>query len=273
MVQETAPLNRRSTAYNLFILVLTLISLVIMVVMLLPLEEAAIGLLQFYDILICAIFLADFFLRLAVTPKKSDYFIKDGGWLDLLGSIPSLGSTFRYSGLFRLARLSRLARISRLLRGKSRKELLNDVVTNRSRYTAFVTILLAIIILSSASVLVLQFESQSRDALIKTGWDAFWYSIVTITTVGYGDYYPVTFWGRVTAMFIMVAGVGIIGVLASLMSNLLMGRIAAPVEEEAPTTPLLSSVEQELKRMNHELAEMRQLLEKISGESSQKKLD
>jgi voltage-gated potassium channel len=96
---------------------------------------------------------------------------------------------------------------------------------------------------------------------------------VTITTVGYGDYYPVTFWGRVTAMFIMVAGVGIIGVLASLMSNLLIGRIAAPVDEEAPRTVLPSTVEQELKRMNNELAEIRQLLEKISGESSKKKLE
>ncbi len=73
-------------------------------------------------------------------------------------------------------------------------------------------------------------------------------------------------------MFIMVAGVGIIGVLASLMSNLLIGRIAAPAEE-APSTVLPSTVEQELKRMNNELAELRQLLEKISGESSEKKLD
>ncbi len=273
MVQETAPLNRRSTAYNLFIFVLTIISLVIMVVMLLPLEDEAIGLLRVYDNLICIIFLADFFMRLITASKKSDYFIKEGGWLDLLGSIPSLGVTFKYSGLFRLARLSRLTRIARLLRGKSRKELLNDVVANRSRYTAFVTILLALIVLSSASVLVLQFESQSREAAIKTGWDAFWYSIVTITTVGYGDYYPVTFGGRVTAMFIMVAGVGIIGVLASLMSNLLMGRIAAPAKEEAPGTVLPYTVEQELKRMNNELAEMRQLLEKISGESSKKKIE
>jgi voltage-gated potassium channel len=273
MAQGTTSLSRRSTAYNLFILVLTLISLVIMVVLLLPLEDEAIGLLRVYDNLICAIFLADFFLRLVVTPKKSDYFIKDGGWLDLLGSIPSLGSTFKYAGLFRLARLSRLVRVTRLLSGKSRKELLNDVVSNRSRYTAFVTILLALIVLSSASVLVLQFESQSREAVIKTGWDAFWYSIVTITTVGYGDYYPVTFWGRVTAMFIMIAGVGIIGVLASLLSNLLIGRIAAPVNEEAPSTVLPSTVEQELKRMNNELVEMRQLLEKISGESSKKKLE
>jgi voltage-gated potassium channel len=270
MAQETASLSRRSTAYSLFILVLTIISLVIMVVMLLPLSDAAIGLLQVYDNLICAIFLVDFFIRLSASPKKSDYFIKEGGWLDLLGSIPSLGITFKYSGLLRLARLSRLIRIMRMLRGKSRKELLNDVVTNRSRYTAFITILLAIIILSCASVLVLQFESGSPEAKITTGWDALWYSIVTITTVGYGDYYPVTFWGRITAMFIMVAGVGIIGALASLLSNLLIGRIAAPEEQESPKPALSPTVEQELTSIKNELAEMRQLLEKISRDADKK---
>ena len=60
MTQETAPPRQRSNAYNIFILVLTIISLVIMVVMLLPLDDSTIGLLQFYDNLICVIFLATF---------------------------------------------------------------------------------------------------------------------------------------------------------------------------------------------------------------------
>ena len=85
-----------------------------------------------------------------------------------------------------------------------------------------------------ASVLVLQFESKSPDANITTGWDSFWYSIVTITTVGYGDFYPVTLWGRVTAMFIMFAGVGIIGALASILASLLVGGSSSEEEEEAP---------------------------------------
>jgi voltage-gated potassium channel len=273
MAQETISPHRRSTAYNLFIFVLTIISLVIMVVMLLPLNDAAIGLLQVYDNLICVIFLVDFFIRLSASPKKSDYLIKGGGWLDLLGSIPSFGVIFKYSILLRLARLSRLVRIMRILRGKSRQELVNDVVRNRSRYTGFITILLAIIILSSASVLVLQFESESPEAKITTGWDALWYSIVTITTVGYGDYYPVTFWGRITAMFIMVAGVGIIGVLASLLSNLLIGGIAAPAEQEKIEPVLASTVEQDIISIKNELIEMRHLLEKISREGDKKVSD
>ncbi len=266
MAQETAPHHQHSNAYNIFILVLTVISLVIMVVMLLPLDDATIGLLQFYDNLICVIFLIDFFLNLRAASPKSDYFIKERGWLDLLGSIPSLGVAFKYSGLFRLARLSRLVRILRLLRGENKEALVKDIVEHRSQYTGFITILLTIIVLATASVLVLQFESQSPEASITTGWDAFWYSIVTITTVGYGDYYPVTFWGRITAIFIMIAGVGIIGVLASLLSSLLVGSPPVPEEEETPATAITPMVEQELAIIKNELADLRQLLEKLSME-------
>ncbi len=140
----------------------------------------------------------------------------------------------KFAGLFRLARLSRFARITRLLRGENKKTLVKDVLENRSRYALFITILLTILVLTVASVLVLQFESQSPDAKITTGGDAFWYAIVTITTVGYGDYFPVTAAGRITAMFIMFMGVGIIGALASILASLLVGGSPPAEEEETP---------------------------------------
>lgn len=233
MTEETGVLSRHSNAYNIFIFVLTILSLGIMVAMLLPLSDTTITLLQVYDNLICVIFLIDFFGNLRASPRKSDYFIKERGWLDLLGSIPSFGLVFKYSGLLRLARLSRLARINRLMRGKNKEALVKDVIENRGKYTVFITVLLTILVLTVASVLVLQFESQSPEANIQTGGDSLWYSIVTITTVGYGDYYPVTAAGRITALFIMIMGVGIIGALASILSSVLVGSPPAPSEEEA----------------------------------------
>jgi voltage-gated potassium channel len=266
MTQETASPRQRSNAYNMFILVLTVLSLAVMVVMLLPISDATLKLLSIYDNLICVIFLIDFFVNLRAAPKKSDYFFHHGGWLDLLGSIPSFGLT-KYGGLLRLARLGRFARITRLLRGENKKSLLKDVLENRSRYAAFITILLTIIVLTVASVLVLQFESQSPEAKIITGGDALWYAIVTITTVGYGDYYPVTMAGRITAMFIMFAGVGIIGALASILASLLVGS-SAPAEEEAPGKVPAPTVEQELVMIKSELAALRQLLEKKGSEAN-----
>ena len=276
MTQETAKLRKTSNAYSIFILVLTVLSLAVMVAMILPLSDETLTVLSVYDNLICVIFLIDFFLNLRGASKKSDYFIGQRGWLDLIGSIPSFG-VLRLGGLLRLARLSRLARITRLLRGDQKKALVKDILDNRSQYAVFITLFLTILVLTVASVLVLQFESKAPDANITTGGDALWYAIVTITTVGYGDFYPVTAAGRVTAMFIMFAGVGIIGALASILASLLVGGSSSAEEEETPAaTPATAataalaaapalSVQEELKAVREELAVMRQLLEKMAA--------
>jgi voltage-gated potassium channel len=267
MAQTNAYPKPKSNSYTIFIFVLTIISLVVMVVMLLPgLSDETVKVLSFYDNLICVIFLIDFFINLKNSPQKSDYFIKDRGWLDLLGSIPSLGlvtNAGKYAGLLRLARLSRLARITRLMRGGGKEALVKDVLANRSRYTGFITILMTIIILTTCSVLVLQFESKNPDANIKSGWDALWYAVVTITTVGYGDRYPVTALGRLSGIFIMFAGVGIIGVLASILSSILVGSPDTSEEEALATAPVIPA-ENELNAIKNELAEMRQLMQEMS---------
>ena len=273
ITQDEHTMRHPSNAYQIFILVLTVLSLVIMVWLLLPLTQTTRNLLNFYDNLICFIFLFDFYLNIRGAKHKSDYFIKERGWLDLIGSIPSFGLT-TYGGLLRLARLSRLARITRLMRGQNKKELVDDVLKNRNQYTAFITILLTVIVLSVCSVLVLQFESKNPDANIQTGWDSFWYSVVTITTVGYGDRYPITVGGRITAMFIMFMGVGIIGALASILSSILVGAPSTEAAEEAengsPETPvemLAPATKQDLTDLRNELAALRKLLDKSSTDT------
>jgi voltage-gated potassium channel len=187
-------------------------------------------------------------LRLKRASSKRGYLIGGGGWLDLLGSIPSFGGALRFTALFRLARLSRLTRITRLLRGQNKGQLLKDVLDNRSQYAVLVTVTLAAIVLMVASILELQFEVGAPGANITTGGTALWWGIVTITTVGYGDTFPVTAAGRVTGFFVMFAGVGIIGALASILASVL---IPPPKESSAAV---------ETGALTHELAAIREAL-------------
>jgi voltage-gated potassium channel len=241
MTAEAPVLRQHGNAYNIFILVLTVYSLALMVLLILPLDEETHTLINVYDNMICVIFLMDFAYNLMGAKPKRAYFISGRGWLDLIGSIPTFGF-LRFTALLRLARLSRLARITRLLGGQAGKDLVIDVLRNRSQYATFITILLAGIVLSTASILILQEESRSPDANITTGGDALWWGIVTITTVGYGDFYPVTALGRITAVFVMFAGIGIIGALASILASLLVAPTTADDEPAAETAVAATSL-------------------------------
>jgi voltage-gated potassium channel len=241
---------KRSNAYDLFILVLTVLSLVIMLGLVLPwLNPPTKKLLNIYDNLICVVFLYDFAWNFSKAHPRRDYVVGRRGWLDLLGSIPSFGF-FQYTALLRLARLSRLARITRLMRAKNKREIVADIRAHRGQYAVFITLLAAMIVLMVASVLVLQFESSAPNGNIKTGGEALWWAVVTLTTVGYGDFYPVTLLGRLTGVLVMFTGIGIIGALASILASILV----APNQDEAPEE---ASMREELVAIRSELVALR----------------
>jgi voltage-gated potassium channel len=72
------------------------------------------------------------------------------------------------------------------------------------------------------SIAILQVE-QDPNSNIKTAEDSIWWAFVTITTVGYGDKYPVTTEGRIIAAFLMVAGVGLFGTFTGFIASWFMG--------------------------------------------------
>jgi len=256
MTPEATGKGKLSNSYELFILLLTLLSLLDMVALLLPrLAPATVTLLEIYDFAMCLVFLFDFGLRMRRASSKREYFMHQRGWLDLLGSIPTLG-LFRVTSLLRLARLSRLFRVLRQFRSEGGSGLAKDVLANRGQYAAFITLVLAMTVITVTSVLMVQTESRVAGSNITSGGDAIWWAIVTITTVGYGDQYPVTAFGRVLGAFVMFAGVGIIGALASILASVL---IPTP-EKHADPAAEIGELKDELAGVREELSAIRALL-------------
>ena len=252
-----------SNTYNIFILVLTIVSLTVMVIQVLLVQGSVTWqLVNAYDNLMCLIFLVDFAMHMMDAVHKRDYFIGERGYLDLLGSIPNFGfGIFPYVALLRIFRLSRLFRLRKLMNPKNRELLKKEILENRGSYALFITLMLVGVVLMFSSISVLLFESQSPDANILNGGNALWWAVVTITTVGYGDRYPVTPGGRITAVFVMFSGVGIIGALASILASIL---VPQPKEEAAPdpSVPPPPTVQEELAAVKNELSALRELLEK-----------
>lgn len=174
----------------------------------LPPEAAQI--LQVLDTAICGVFMVDFAIRFHKAKSKLEFM--KWGWIDLLASIPNLD-------FLRWGRLVRVLRIIRLLRGiRSFHRILSLIFQNKLQSGLGSVALTTFLLISFSSVSILMAE-RSSDATIKTAEDAVWWSVTTITTVGYGDKYPITLEGRIIAMVLMVAGVGLFGTLSGLVAS------------------------------------------------------
>ena len=204
--------GRKVTVYDLVIGILAIFSLVILIPIYFGnLSSVDVLVLTYLEYALCVVFLLDFFRSLHLAQDKLGYFLKGGGWLDLLGSIPiSAFAIFRVARLFRIIRL-----LQRMTGGELRRMFTGRLAQN----TLLFTLVIALLLVFTISWLVLLAEQGAPNANIKTYHDAVWWAFVTITTVGYGDYYPVTGWGQSFAVILMFFGLGIIGVLSSYLST------------------------------------------------------
>jgi len=111
----------------------------------------------------------------------------------------------------------------------------------------------AFLLIIFCSIGVLMFEQQSPNANIKTAGDAIWWSVTTITTVGYGDKYPVTTGGRIVAMILMVSGIGIFGTLSGLAASyFLHAKPANPEPDKDEVLARLKAIEEKIDRLARE---------------------
>jgi len=267
--QTTDRPARKLTIYDLVIGILAIFSLIILIPIYFGnLPAAAVTALDTLENLLCIIFLIDFFRSLRRAPKKWAYFLREGGWLDLLGSIPFVAA-------FAIFRVARLFRVVRLMRHVTGGQLRNIILGRLAQSTLLFTLVVALILVFTIGWGVFSVEHNAPHANITTYQDAVWWGFVTITTVGYGDYYPVTGTGRFLAVILMFFGLGIIGVLSSFLASTFVSLEARRRERRARRARSGEEVEEngedgedetidleaELAAMKEELTAIKQLLE------------
>ncbi|MDD5149897.1 MAG: ion transporter [Flavobacterium sp.] len=197
--------------FNIIIMVLTIYvlgALLLETIFVLPPETSK--LLKFIDNVICLLFFVDFTVRFYKAENKLKFM--RWGWIDLISSIPMIN-------YFRAGRLLRLIRLFRIVRAfRSSRMLLHHIFKNKAKGTFTTVSIFAVMLIIFSSIAILQVEN-TKEGNIKTAEDALWWAYVTITTVGYGDKFPVTTEGRIIAVVLMTAGVGLFGTFTAYASS------------------------------------------------------
>ncbi len=182
-------------------------------------HRTELSILNWIDLGVTLFFIVEFAFKLILAPQKW-YFLKKSV-VDILAILP----IFR---VFRLARTARLLRIVRLFRTvRAGKILRSDLVkekTNvlfRTENTAMLTYLFMSVIFGTVGIMV--FEKGANESFVTIG-DGLWWCIVTITTVGYGDMFPITLGGKLVAVSIMFVGLSFYALLTGAISTVLIER-------------------------------------------------
>jgi hypothetical protein len=179
------------------------------------------------------VFAIDFVRRLRVATDDRAYFVQGRGWLDLVSTIPAL----------RIARILRILRVMRIVgRMGGLERALAIFFKNRATGGLLLVLLIAILVLEFGSLAILWAERPDPAANITTAGDALWYVIVTMSTVGYGDQYPVTEIGRTFGVVIIVVGVGVFGTLTGFLANAFLSPSDEAADHESEATPERSSM-------------------------------
>jgi len=128
-------------------------------------------------------------------------------------------------------------RAARLMRAFGLKHMIDEVVGNRAGSALYITVFAVIVLAEFAAILILKAEAHNPEANLTSAGDAVWWVFVTITTVGYGDFYPTTEWGRIIGVVVMFCGIALIGVLTSFLASFFVAQPKKKEEELAPTDP------------------------------------
>jgi len=200
-----------NASYEFFVLAIVIFSIINSLVLLLSQNSNTKSVISIIELGISLFLIVDFITRLIRARSKRNYFLRYYGWLDFLGSLPIPG--------FRLGRLIKAIIFYPRLRRADIKEMEFVVIERRAKSTLLAVLLVGIVVLELSSIAILNAEQGSANANIKNASDALWWGYVTVTTVGYGDRYPVTNQGRIVGLFLLTVGVAIFSVVTSFLAD------------------------------------------------------
>ena len=207
--------------FDLVVQFLVVISLLSFSLETLPnLSKNQIFILKLIEIVIITIFSLEYLLRIFVANKKFKYIFSFYGLIDLLTILPFYLSLTIDLRSLRALRLLRLFRILKLVRFNKAINRFQEAL-KIAREEIIIFIFATCIVLYLSSVGIFFFENAIQPDKFSSVFHSLWWAIVTLTTVGYGDIYPLTLGGRIFTFFILILGLGVVGIPAGLIASAL----------------------------------------------------
>jgi len=213
--------TRLGRAFDIFIQSLIVLSLITFSLETLPDLPDSVGRwLRAIEIATVAIFSLEYLLRCWVAKPTSRYVLSFFGVIDLVAILPfyvAAGVDLRSLRAFRLLRLFRIFKLGRYSSAVRRFHLALQIA--KEEIILFLGVTVILLFLAAAGIYYFEHEAQP-DAFASV-FHSLWWAVATLTTVGYGDVYPVTVGGRIFTFFILLIGLGVVSVPAGLVASAL----------------------------------------------------
>ena len=174
--------------------------------------------LKVLEIICIVIFSIEYLLRIYVAQKPLKYIFSFYGIIDLLAIFPfylKASYDLRALRVFRVFRIFRALKLIRYNKALNRFQVAAKIV--KEEMVLFLMVTLIFVFLSSSGIYF--FENNAQPEEFSSIFHSFWWAIVTLTTVGYGDVYPITVGGKIFTFFILLIGVGVVTVPAGLVAS------------------------------------------------------
>jgi len=208
-------------AFDLIVQILILLSIITFSIETLPnLDAGTRELLQITEVIVAIIFTCEYFLRLYAAERKMGYALSFYGLIDLIAIIPFYllpGVDLRSLRVFRLLSLFRLMKLLRYNRAIDRFS--RAFVIAREEIILFSVITLMLLYLSAVGIYY--FENEAQPEAFKSVFHSLWWAVATLTTVGYGDLYPITVGGKIFTFVMLMIGLGVVAFPTGLMASAL----------------------------------------------------